>query len=646
MRVAFALAGGGSLGTFVSAAVREVLLAIEGHNRALAGEAERSLLLHDEWGPVIVDAIGGSSAGALCGAQVVRALFDSRYLGAGLSLDALGTLTGDWVAGGSFRNYATDNTEALVSGPIASPGWTILNGTRLFQRTRGVLDPRSRDGGPPIPHTALDPAGVVGFAATLTDTFGFHEPAEFEPHRVLGHPSFGLRETDEPHYFAGHLDSVRDLGVRNHGEVRRLFLCAGDEVVGRVAQSLRDERREHRARAMVWDAAAAESIAALAAASASLPFAFGPIALRDRAVDDELACTRLYMDGGTLNNRPIEPALNVARWGDAARLAPLRASDGTYARDDILAHLDYERVCFFVDAFPDPVADEWLSPHPEVAQDRTGLRELDGDAQRRRAARIRAVLDGPGSGLDLFAESLLSSLRAQDIRDIAKLNFRLRKRRLFIEQRCASPPDPRPQWRVDSLARAEAYAAVLAAPCGRALPDAVARAVAERVWESDQISGLSGRREVTMVPVFSPRNRDGALAGEGLYTLGGLLSLDSRMHDARVGTVAARHVLRGVADPAAALEDFTVPNARPEVLPDDAGPVVERLRLVAQAALTAAAEDSAMARWLSSLPMLLEPLFRRLGRRLDVIVQGIPDPEEDHDDIRLPGEDEDVEGSD
>lgn len=624
VRVTFALAGGGSLGTFVSAAVREVLLAIDAHNAALTEGAEDDpRLLHGSWGPILVDSVGGASAGALCGAQIVRALHDRRYLGAGLPLDALHTLTGDWVAGGDFSRYVAGEEPADGSAGVGSPSWTLLSGTRLFEAACRVVT-GARTGAEP--HSALEPDGVVGLAVTLTDMFGYHEPAEFAPERVLGHPSFGRGPRQAPRHVRGTFEEVRDLGVRSHAEERRVFVAPSEAAAREAAIRLAESGRADRARAMPWSPETARSLAAVCAASAALPFAFGPVSLHDRAAELEQACLRLYMDGGTLNNRPIGPALLMARWGDAMRLLRHRQPDGTFCRADIVRELVYERVCFFVDAFPDPEAEAWRAPEATDGDSSEAVLAMDAGAQAVRAARVRAVLAAPGAGADVFMQSLLSSLRAQDIREIARMNVRLRRRSRFIAARCRGGLSERPDFRIDTVGKAMAYAAVLELPCGEQLPEARALAIAERIWESDQLSGLSGRREVTMVPLFSPRNHEGALAGEALYTMGGLLSFDARMHDARVGRRVAGHVLAALRTPDAELASVDIPDARPEVVPEDAGPVVARLRMLVQGMLAQMVPERSMVRWLAGFPLVTEPLFRRLGARLDEIVRGQPVP--------------------
>ena len=131
VRAALALAGAGSLGTFLSGAVRKILISIRNHNAACAepgASSDDPRFLHPHWGHITIDAIGGSSAGALCGSQLVKALYEPTYAGEGQELEAIATMTGDWINGGDFERLSPDDEKTAERGSIESPGWTLLSG--------------------------------------------------------------------------------------------------------------------------------------------------------------------------------------------------------------------------------------------------------------------------------------------------------------------------------------------------------------------------------------------------------------------------------------------------------------------------------------------------------------------------------------
>lgn len=623
VRATFAFAGAGSLGTFLSAAAREMLLAIRRHNAAVREGAadDDPRWMNERWGRITIDALGGSSAGALCAAQVIKCLFDPSYLNEGGALDASRTFTGDWIRGGDFARLAVVGNEPTVAGPIEAPGWTLISGARLYELAAGAL--AAADECEPDDDSPLDPSGLVAVAVTLTDLLGYHAPAEFDPDHVLGHPSFG-RPGVEPSRLVGRDRAPsRDLGGRGHAEVRKLFVARHEEGVERARSYLTRSCRRGRARAVEWGNGATERLAALAASSAALPLAVGPLAMTDRAGDADLSVRRLYMDGGILNNKPISPALTLARWHEGARLAD---SGGAYTVDEVREKLVYERVCFFFDAFPDRTRDEWRSDHPDLALSATGVYHLTSAATEARDRRIDEALGVPTAAMDVFFESMLTSLRAQDILGIAKTNGRLRARDRFIDERIAEASSAaRCAFELDTVDKARALAAVLHRPGAAALTEDQLCEVARRVWESDSYSGLGGRRPVTMVPVFAPENLKSVLAGEGLYAVGGLLDGDARQHDATVGRRVAQEVLRGIRFDSA-VAATTLPPAPESALPSDTSALVERLRVWSIAFIDAVGRRPNPVRFFAKLPLQLTPFIAMARRRLDRAVRSPGDP--------------------
>ena len=620
VRACFAFAGAGSLGTFLAGAAREVLLAIRSHNAALAlGEGEGRSFLHPRWGRITVDALGGASAGALCSAQVVRALFDPDYLGEGRALDASGTFTGDWIRGAELTRLAVVGNTPAQAGPIEAPGWTLLSGARLFQLAAGALTPSPESR--PDEASPLDASGVVAIGVTLTDLLGYHAPAEFAPDRIVGHPSFGLPAVEPSQVTATEGRPVRDLGGRGHAEVRKLFVGANPDAVASVRRFLNATKRRGRARAVQWGPEASERLAALVSASAALPLAVGPLAMSDRAADAQVAIRRLYMDGGILNNKPVAPALKLARWQDGARLFQHVAPGDAIAPGLVEDELVYERVCFFFDAFPDRTRDDWRSVHPDQALKQTGVFRLTGEAGVKRDARIDEALSVPTAAGDVFAESMLTALRAQDLLGIAKTNEQLVRRDAYIDQRCRASRDTPSRFKLDTVEKAQALAAVLARERGPKLSENLARKVAERVWESDGYSGLGGRRPVTMVPVFAPENLKSVFAGEALYAVGGLLDVGAREHDARVGQDVGREVVAGIRSEGAR-EEVRLPAAPAASLPSDSTALVERLRVSTEALINGVGRRPGPVRLLAKLPLHVPALLRMAKRRLDRAIRG------------------------
>ncbi len=623
VRAAIALAGGGSLGTFLAGATRELLIAIRGHNTAAAEGApdDDPRYVHPNWGHVTVDALGGSSAGALCAAQVLKALFEPSYTGEGLSITEPSTMTGDWIHGGDFTQLAVEGNTPSKAGPVEAPGWTLLSGANLFNLASTALRPHE-----PIPRdeaSPLDPTGVVAIGVTLTDLIGYHEPAEFAVDRVAGHPSFGAVTPSHARVQRNAGLVVRDLGGRGHAEVRKLFVASDFRSTEAARRFLSATRRRGRARATHWCEGAAERLATLSAASAALPLAVGPVAVTDRAADTESEYRRLYMDGGILNNKPVAPALKLARWHDGVRLAARADQEtGEIPIDAIDDELVYERVCFFVDAFPDRCVGDWRSPHPDEAFRDTGVYQLTRDAVTTRNERIDDALRRPNSALKVLFESMLNSLRAQDILGIAKTNQALVERNAYIDERCARVSDRPTDFRLDTIEKAQAFASVRNRPMGRQLERTQALKVAQRIWESDRFSGLGGRRPVTMIPVFAPDNLRSVFAGEALYAVGGLLAYDARKHDAGVGTLVARQVIDALRRPGASSVPVALGAAPSYAQPDDTSPLVARLRVASAATVDGLSGRPSALRFLAKLPLRLRPIVEMLTAYLDGKVAG------------------------
>ncbi len=653
VRASLAFAGAGALGTFLSGAAKQLLIALRNHNRAVAEGAADSdpRYLGPHWGRITVDSIGGASAGAICGAQIVKALFDPRYLGEGLADDAPGTITGDWINEGDFAVLAGEGTAANRTRHMDSPGWSLLSGARLHALVEKLL---SGCASAAEPNGLVEESGIIAFGVTLTDLFGVHSRADFDADRVLGHPDFGQAAVMPRHGSTEHGPRlVRDLGGRNHAEVRK-FLFARDAASREVAaRFLAETGRSDAAEALVWQPSEAAKVAAVCAASAALPFAIGPV-----AIDDARGERRLYIDGGVLNNKPVAPALRLGRWQDAIRLQlQQREPDGTCSAAAVGAALNYERTVFFVDAFPDqtpsrarhgeggvePAVDpvrfaEALLKAPKArvptltrpaiaVVSRTvqlqsiiaGLTEAPAVAVRgqTRGEQMEASLLHPTAASRLFFDSLMNSVRAQDLREIAKRNNLVAARAKFITDRCERPPVHHETFRVDSLGAAQAYACVLGIAASEGLTQQQQLAVAERVWESDQVSGLGGRRMVSLVPVFSPDERYDLFAGDRLYAVGGLLSLEARMHDAGIGVQVARAVTEALNGKVLAFDALGIRKAEASQRPQDAALLMRRIRASGTALVDSFFERHPIVAWFAKLPIYFEPIMRIAKRSLD-----------------------------
>jgi hypothetical protein len=309
------------------------------------------------------------------------------------------------------------------------------------------------------------------------------------------------------------------------------------------------------------------------------------------------------------------------------RVMAAQAPDGTFDLDQVEEELVYKRVCFFVDAFPDRAVGEWRSPHPEQLIAGTGAYDLTPAAVAARDKRINDALEAPHAALDVLFESMMSSLRAQDILGIAKGNWRLAERDKYIDSHCrdAAHADGS-SFQIDSIERALAYASLMARPRSQELSHDQRMRATKRIFESDRFSGLGGRRSVTMIPVFAPTNLAAVFAGEALYALGGLLGYEARKHDTSVGALIARSVIDSLDErtepPAVELK-----HAPHHVLPEDTGPVIERLKITGTALIDGLQTRPTAVRYLAKLPFSFAPLTRLAKGWLDRQVRGIPDDE-------------------
>lgn len=628
VRAAFALSGAGSLGTFLSGAVREIVLAIRAHNVAVQDSRTKPddpRLLNPRWGRISVDAIGGASAGALCSGQLVKCLFEPEYLGANKPLDTRGTMTGDWIEYASFEELAPKGNEPLTSGPVEAPGWTLLSSAKLYDVAIKALTPKGfnrellRD-----PASVLPANGIVAVGITLTDLFGYHEYADFDAKNVLGHPQFGAAEPQVAHFRSLAGREVRDLGVRRHSEVRRLFIGTTPESKQLIRRFLHYTHRNGKANGFTWGEESTDRLASLAAASAALPLALGPMALTDQTSMRGSSVRRLYMDGGVLNNKPIAPALTLARWQDEIRiLSRTPPAAETFNTATVDEELNYERICFYIDAFPDRTRGAWRSPHPDEALRGEPVRQLTPENTKARNERIDQALATPSKGVGMFLESLLTSLRAQDIRGVAETNFRVDQRTKFIRSLVGRGHHGSSDFRLNDFESAHAFATVRDATRKMGITYNEEAALSDVTHQADTFSRLSARRAVTMIPVFAPENLVEVLAGEAMYAIGGLLSREARVHDAGVGARVAKEVLRSLS-PLREVNRVALPRPEESAIPNDTTHLVQRLRVAAEAAIQGDGSGSQFVRTLVAFPFHLNPLVRLLKIRLNRSVRGVP----------------------
>lgn len=624
VRACFALAGAGSLGTFISGAVTEIVLAIRAHNLALADpqtQASDPRLLHPHWGRITVDAVGGASAGALCAGQLIKSLFEPDYLGEGKPIDEPGTITGDWIQNASFEALSIEGNQPQQADDVEAPGWTLLNATKLYEVALNALRPASlvelppHDAGCPIPDH-----GLVGVGITLTDLLGHHEHVDFDARHVLGHPSYGAPTPRETHNRRLAGKEVRDLGVKNHAEIRRYFISRTDASHESVERYLEATGRTGQAHGLTWREAF-EHLAKMAAASAALPLALGPVAVTDRNLKTGVELKRIYMDGGMLNNKPLSPALQISRWQDELRLLGAVPPDAeSFPTDTVEETLDYQRVCFFLDAFPDRTRGEWRSPHPNTALEDPDAVQLRPENVEARNARIDEALQTPVAGLALFLDSLLTSLRAQDIRGVANTNLKIESRRQFIRKMAERGLVGRPDFLLRDFESVHAFAAVSDALRGMNVSLESKFALTDLLQDAQSFSGTESRREVTMVPVYAPENLAEVLAGEAVYAVGGLLSKEARIHDATVGRKIARTVLASLKP--GPKPDLVLDPTPEEARPKDSSLLVERLRTTILATIEGNGARQTFLKRLVAVPVKLNPLVNLLKTRLDSTIRG------------------------
>jgi|GEM_PF-4756163 len=631
VRAAVALAGAGSLGTFLAGALREIVLAIRAHNTALIdpdADDDDPRLLHPQWGKITIDAVGGSSAGALCSGQLVKALFEPDYLGKNQDIDTIGTMTGDWIEYGCFEHLSIEGNTPIKEGNVESPGWTFLSPNKLYDVAKTALNSDQYQEGADDPRISPLPDNrIVGVGITLTDLLGYHEFAEFDARQVLGHHQFGADHTDDIRFESLKGREVRDLGVRQHSEVRRLFIGPDDSSKAILQRFLSHTRRRGKATAYRWKEAP-ERLGALAAASAALPMALGPMALTDPIeAGSELSedrIRRLYLDGGVLNNKPISPALTMARWQDEVRLLSHTDPQAkTFDRETVEKLFGYERVCFFIDAFPDRTRGAWRSPHPDFALTGMPVRQMLPENVQARNDRIDEALQVPSKGMGMFLESLLTSLRAQDIRGVANTNLQITKRAEFIRKLVGKLHYGSSNFALSSLDHAHAYAAVLHATAGLNIDADEKNELADLIYQADSFARMRGRRTVTIIPVFAPENLVEVLAGESLFAMGGLLSRNARVHDAKTGQRIAQEVLKCL-DPGCPSETVELQGPAAEDRPSNSEPLVRRLQIFANALIKGDGSGSPMMRGLVSFPFNFNPLVKVLRDRLDRTIHGDP----------------------
>jgi hypothetical protein len=313
----------------------------------------------------------------------------------------------------------------------------------------------------------------------------------------------------------------------------------------------------------------------------------------------------------------------MARWHDAWRVRRTWDSDASeFNRDDVQKTLSYQRVCFFIDAFPDRTLDAWRSQHPDAWTNAWhSVMGVQDDAEERKR-RLLSAIETPAGGIGVFFESVMTTLRAQDAKVIAKNNLRLDRRDALVDGWIQEHDDEEIPFILDTIEKAFAWATVCARPSAANLTEGQKNVLSRRLHDIERMSGLDGRRAVTMVPIFAPRGLRGVFAGEALYALAGLLALDARRYDSSMGGRVAKTVLDAIAGRMAERQHPPLPPAPAAAHPDDSSPLVSRIRVAAKALIDGRKSTSSVVRFFARLPLHLDPVMDMARTRLDRKIRG------------------------
>lgn len=266
VRLALVLNGGVSLAVWIGGVTEE----IDSARRAEAltpddGRGTQGLyakLLNVLRQDVVVDVIGGASAGGINGVLLGAAIYNSR---------PLPNLREIWISLGDFR------TLLRPSSADAPP--SLMRGDEV------VLPELRRQLSAIFAGDSIPPRQDLYVYAPATDLFGFS-------HRYSDSTGRAFKESDH----------------------RRVFTFTSTEDEASPAGEM------NAMRPAVWlgDPAAAELLARAARSSSSFPFAFEAHCL-EYMDEDESSSVRWLVDGGILDNQPFNPVLNQIAVIPAAR---------------------------------------------------------------------------------------------------------------------------------------------------------------------------------------------------------------------------------------------------------------------------------------------------------------------------------------
>ncbi|MDR0787185.1 MAG: hypothetical protein LBG44_04905 [Gemmatimonadota bacterium] len=329
LRIAFAMGGGVSLGTFSGAALSQTLklavltahfkgmdrVVVDAFSGASAGtmalavmlrtlvhrtpaqESAAMLSLNEEFGVSLIESLPAGVRGDLIAAQVVQDV-QARVWGEDISLTRL---LGNAPSGKKNLKYEPSildrgAVEEIAINTLGFPHGVVLNQRRL------------------IGDRTLFAAALSNITPVLLDARGDLNALEFG---LLG-LSDGLtsRSHRELRIFDLNFGVVRE-GETDHEERYPLRWCRYHNAPEREGSI--GDIRQHRA----W-----ARIAATAIASGAFPFAFGPVVLKRKRYEygDKLWPASLqdrqehpfsYIDGGAFNNEPIREAFRLGSTMDA-----------------------------------------------------------------------------------------------------------------------------------------------------------------------------------------------------------------------------------------------------------------------------------------------------------------------------------------